>query len=207
MKFSLVSVLIIGLFLNPLFATASQVLFDGHSLKNWEITDYAGRGEVSLDKNGSVILEFGIALTGIHWIGDDLPKVNYEIQWEAKKEMGSDFFGSLTFPYQENHATLILGGWGGALVGISCIDGFDASENESATAHFFRLNQWYSCRLQVTESHLKFWVDEEKLIDCEVEGREIAMRSGEIEMSTPLGFSTYDTTALIRRVVLTKFTK
>jgi len=45
------------------------------------------------------------------------------------------------------------------------------------------------------------------LIDCEVEGRQIAMRSGEIEMSTPLGFSTYDTTALIRRVVLTKFTK
>ena len=57
-------------------------------------------------------MEFGIALTGIHWTGAPLPRLNYEIQWEALKEMGTDFFGSLTFPYKQNHATLILGGWG-----------------------------------------------------------------------------------------------
>jgi hypothetical protein len=51
---------------------------------------------------------------------------------------------------------------------------------------------------------LKFWVDEEKLIDCDVEGREISMRTGEIEMSIPLGFSTYDTTGLIKNVTLIK---
>ena len=202
MRYSVLSILVICLLFNTLPAASPQVLFDGHSLENWEITDYAGRGEVSLDKNGSVILGFGIALTGIHWIGDGLPKVNYEIHWEAKKEMGSDFFGSLTFPYLKNHATLILGGWGGALVGISCIDGFDASENESATAHFFRPNHWYACRLRVTEHHFKFWVDEEVLINCVVEGREISMRTGEIELSKPLGFSTFDTTGLIRNVTL-----
>ena len=117
----------------------SQILFDRKNLDNWSVTDYAGHGEVKLDGNGSVSLEFGIALTGIHWTGKPLPRVNYEIQWEALKEMGTDFFGSLTFPYKQNHATLILGGWGGALVGISCIDGFDASENESSTAHFLSL--------------------------------------------------------------------
>lgn len=179
-----------------------KVLFDGKSLENWSVTDYAGHGEVKLDQNGSIYLEFGIALTGVHWSGHPLPRVNYEIQWDARKEMGSDFFGSLTFPFKENHATLILGGWGGALVGISSIDGFDASENESSTAHFFKSKQWYQCRLRVTDTHFKFWVDGEKLIDCFIEDREISMRSGEIELSTPLGFSTYDTTGLIRNVVL-----
>ena len=182
----------------------SLILFDGKSLENWSVTDYAGHGEVKLDGNGSVSLEFGIALTGIHWTGAPLPRLNYEIQWEALKEMGTDFFGSLTFPYKQNHATLILGGWGGALVGISCIDGFDASENESSTAHFFKPNQWYKCRLRVTDTHFKFWVNGEKLIDCDIDGREISMRSGEIELSTPVGFSTYDTTGLIRKVVLSR---
>ena len=182
----------------------SLILFDGENLDNWSVTDYAGHGEVKLDGNGSVSLEFGIALTGIHWTGKPVPRVNYEIQWEALKEMGTDFFGSLTFPFKQNHATLILGGWGGALVGISSIDGFDASENESSTAHFFKPNQWYQCRLRVTDTHFKFWVDGEKLIDCDIDGREISMRTGEIELSTPLGFSTYDTTGLIRKVVLSK---
>ena len=184
-----------------------KILFDGKSLANWKVTDYAGRGEVGLDGNGSVLLEFGIALTGIHWRGDDLPKSNYEVRWRAKKVMGTDFFGSLTFPYKKSHATLILGGWGGALVGISCIDGFDASENETANAYRFLTNKWYDCLLQVTDTHFRFWIGREKLIDCLVEGREIGMRSGEIEMSIPLGFSTYDTTAKIREVRLRKLLK
>ena len=184
-----------------------KVLFDGVSFENWEITDFAGHGDVGLDDNGCAVLEFGIALTGMNWIGDELPRVNYEVQWQAKKVMGTDFFGSLTFPYLKNHATLILGGWGGALVGISSIDGFDASENETATAHLFKLNQWYWCRLRVTDSHFKFWVDQEKLIDCEVIGRDVSMRSGEIELSKPLGFSTYDTTGLIRDVRLYELLK
>lgn len=179
-----------------------KILFDGQSLENWEITDFAGRGEVGLDGNGSALLEFGIALTGIHWIGEELPRVNYEIRWDAMKVMGTDFFGSLTFPYLKSHGTLILGGWGGALVGISCIDSFDASENDAATAHRFRTDHWYACRLRVMRTHLKFWVDDEQLIDCEVEGRKISMRTGEIEMSIPLGFSTYDTSGLIKNVIL-----
>ena len=179
-----------------------KILFDGSSLDHWAVTDYAGHGEVSLDGNGSVVLEFGIALTGIHWIGEKLPRCNYEISWSAKKVSGTDFFGSLTFPYLNEHATLVLGGWGGALVGISCLDGFDASENQTATARLFNTNQWYRCVLRVTEAHFKFWVDQEKLIDCDIQGRTISMRTGEIELSKPLGFSTFDTTGLIKDVRL-----
>ena len=184
--------------------SAEEILLDGKTLRNWQITDYAGHGEVTLDGNGSAVLEFGVALTGIHWVGNKLPQINYEIQWDSKKVEGSDFFGSLTFPYKDKHATLILGGWGGALVGISSIDGFDASENESATAHRFIEGKWYTCRLRVTHPKIQFWIDNEKLIDCDVEGREITMRSGEIELSTPLGFSTYDTTGKLRNVLLRK---
>jgi len=181
---------------------AHSLLFDGKSLVNWEKTDYAGGGEVVLDGNGSLVMEFGIALTGIHWVGESLPRVNYELIWEAKKESGTDFFASATFPFKQNYATLILGGWGGALVGISSIDGFDASENPTSTAHYFKTNQWYKCRLRVTETHFKFWVDDENLIDFEILDHKISMRTGEIEMSTPLGFSTYDTTGSIRKVTL-----
>ena len=179
-----------------------KILFDGSSLDHWAVTDYAGRGEVSLDGNGSVVLEFGIALTGIHWVGENLPRCNYQISWSAQKVSGTDFFGSLTFPYLNDHATLVLGGWGGALVGISCLDGFDASENQTATAHLFNSNQWYRCVLRVTDTHFKFWVDQEKLIDCDIKGRTISMRTGEIELSKPLGFSTFDTTGLIKDVRL-----
>ena len=104
--------------------------------------------------------------------------------------MGSDFFCGLTFPYKESHATLILGGWGGSLIGISSIDDFDASENETGDAFIFDDNRWYEILLRVTQSEITVWIDGKSVIDCEVEGRRVGMRPGEIEMSVPLGLST-----------------
>ena len=37
-----------------------------------------------------------------------LPKVDYEIELDAMKVNGSDFFVGLTFPYKESHASIIL---------------------------------------------------------------------------------------------------
>ena len=48
----------------------------------------------------------------------------------------------------------------------------------------------------------RVWINEEQVIDCEVEGRKVAMRFGEIEMSVPLGICTYATTGVIREVFL-----
>ena len=176
------------------------ILFDGSSLSNWKATDYAGKGEVSIDENGSLFLEMGAELSGIHWVGNSLPKQDYEISLRAKRTMGSDFFCGLTFPYKDSHATLILGGWGGSLIGISSIDDFDASENETGDAFIFDDNQWYDIRLRVTGSEFTVWIDEEQVIDCEVEGRGVGMRMGEIEMSVPLGLCTFATSAKIREV-------
>ena len=177
-------------------------LFNGSSLDHWKQTDFAGKGEVVIDENGSLVLEMGAELSGIHWTGEALPVQNYEIHLKAKRTMGSDFFCGLTFPFKSSHATLILGGWGGSLIGISSIDDFDASENETGDAYIFEDNQWYDIRLQVTDSEISVWIDNEQVIDCEVEGRKVAMRFGEIEMSVPLGICTYANTGVIREVLL-----
>jgi hypothetical protein len=179
-------------------------LFNGTNLNDWEQTDYAGKGKVIIDENGSLVLEMGAELSGVHWKGEPLPVVNYEILFKAKRTMGSDFFCGLTFPFKQSHATLILGGWGGSLIGISSIDDFDASENETGDAYIFEDNQWYDIRLRVTDSEIYVWINDEQVIDCEVEGRKVAMRFGEIEMSVPLGICTYATTGVIREVLLKK---
>ena len=183
---------------------SEMILFDGKNLDNWQPTDFAGKGEIFIDKNGSLVLEMGAELSGLHWKGEALPTANYEITLQAKRTMGSDFFCGLTFPYKETHATLILGGWGGSLIGISSLDDFDASENETGDAYIFEDNQWYDVRLKVTDSEFTVWIDGQSVIDCEVEGRRVGMRPGEIEMSVPLGICTFATTGVLRNIKLRK---
>ena len=175
-------------------------LFDGKTLGQWAETDFSGKGEVSVDKKGNLVLGMGIELTGVHWTGKDYPKLNYEINLEAKRTQGGDFFCALTFPYGESNASLILGGWGGALVGISSIDDFDASENETGDVYVFEENRWYKIKLRVTKEKLEAWVDDKQIVDLEVENRKISMRTGEIELSAPLGIATYSTTGVIRNI-------
>ncbi|MDA8990225.1 DUF1080 domain-containing protein [Opitutales bacterium] len=184
--------------------SADIILFDGNTLNGWEKTDYAGKGNIFIDKNGSLVLEMGAELSGLHWKGQDLPVENYEIDFKAMRTMGSDFFCGLTFPYKDSHATLILGGWGGSLIGISSLDDFDASENETGDAYIFEDNKWYDIRLRVTDSEITVWIDEKEVIDCEVTGRKVAMRFGEIEMSVPLGITTFATTGKFGKIVLTE---
>ena len=180
-------------------------LFDGKNLDNWERTDFAGKGEVRIDENGSLVLEMGAELSGVRWKGKtDLPKIDYEVTLQAKRTMGSDFFCGLTFPFKESHATLILGGWGGSLIGISSLDDFDASENETGDAYVFEDKKWYDVRLRVTEEKLQVWLDDKMVIDTDVEGRKVSMRFGEIEMSVPFGICTYATTGVIRDVKIRK---
>ena len=180
-------------------------LFDGKNLDNWERTDFAGKGDVRIDENGSLVLEMGAELSGVRWKGKtDLPKIDYEVTLQAKRTIGSDFFCGFTFPFKESHATLVLGGWGGSLIGISSLDDFDASENETGDAYVFEDKKWYDVRLRVTEEKLQVWLDDKMVIDTDVEGRKVSMRFGEIEMSVPFGICTYATTGVIRDVKIKK---
>ena len=117
--------------------------------------------------------------------------------------MGSDFFCGLTFPFKESHATLILGGWGGSLIGISSLDDFDASENETGDAYVSRIKM-VRRQASCNEKKLQVWLDDKMVIDTDVEGRKVSMRFGEIEMSVPFGICTYATTGVIRDVKIRK---
>lgn len=181
---------------------SGTALFDGKTLAGWKITDFAGGGDVRVE-NGEIILGSGVALTGITWT-NPLPKTNYEVSLEARKIEGTDFFCGLTFPVAESHATLIAGGWGGAVVGISSIDSADASENETTKFMSFDKGRWYRFRVRVTPAKIEAWIDNEKLVDQSIEGRRVGMRPGEIELSVPFGIATYQTTSAVRNIKIRK---
>ena len=183
---------------SPSLGPSWKSMFDGRSLKGWKVTDFAGHGEVEVAQ-GQIVLGMGAALTGINWT-NELPKINYEVTLEAKKVDGSDFFCGLTFPVGESFCSFIIGGWGGGVVGLSSIDGEDASQNETTKYLNFEKGRWYRIRLRVAPSRIEGWIDQEKVADLDTTGRKIAMRFGEIELSKPFGVATWVTTAALREI-------
>ncbi len=153
------------------------------------------------ETDGILRLEAGYSLTGARWHGE-IPKVPFELEAEARRVMGSDFFFSVTFPGRTDAeaATLVVGGWGGGLVGISSIDGLDASENE--TAEFMNLEdgRWYAIRLRVSASRIEAWIDGEPVIDVPVEDRKLSLRPGPIEVCAPFGVATWETVGEMRNM-------
>ena len=176
-------------------------LFDGKTLGQWKITDFGGQGDVYV-KDGSIFLERGDYMTGITWTGP-LVRMNYEISLEAMRVAGSDFFCGLTFPVGEKPCTLILGGWGGQLCGLSSIDGFDASENETTQFVPFEKGQWYNVFLRVTPDRIEAWLDNEEIVNIVTTDRDIDIRI-EVELSQPLGIATWMTTGAVRNIKLRK---
>jgi hypothetical protein len=182
-------------------------LFDGKSMTGWKNSEFAANGGGSVDtafEGGPVlIVDQGEVLSGITYT-NPVPVVDYEVSLDAMKLSGSDFMCGLTFPVKKNHATLVLGGWGGGVVGISSIDGADASENETTKYLKFDKNKWYHVRVRVTVHKIEAWLDEEKIADLETDGKRIEMRPGEIESAVPLSLSTYQTRSAYRNVQLKK---
>lgn len=164
----------------------------------WVAADFGGEGEVAW-KEGTLIMTRGVDLTGMRWEGA-LPVSPYEIRLEARKMLGDDFFCGLTVPVRgkEGCVTLIVGGWGGATVGISSIEGMDASENETTSYEKFEKDRWYAIRMVVREDKLEAWIDDKQVVSVETAGREIGLRPGLIELVSPLGVASYQTDAEVR---------
>ena len=93
-----------------------EAMFDGQTLGGWHEIPFAGHGEVHCQA-GTVVLSMGDPFTGIIWT-NDFPKVNYEVALDAMRLMGTDFFCGLTVPVGDKFCSLIVGGWGGSLIGI-----------------------------------------------------------------------------------------
>lgn len=173
-----------------------RALFDGKSLAGWRVNDFYKPGAVEV-KDGQLILGSGNCLTGVSYT-NTLPKTDYEVTLEAKKTSGHDFFCGLTVLVQDSYCSLIVGGWGGSLVGISCIDRMNASENETTSSKTFEMDHWYRIRFRVTTQRLEAWIDDEKVVNVLLAGKTISMRPGEIESAAPFGIASYETTAVIR---------
>ena len=179
-------------------------LFDGQTLKGWKITDFAGHGEVTVE-NGQVLIHSGVMLTGMSWT-NGIPKIDYEVSLEAMKVDGSDFFCGLTFPVEDAFCTWIVGGWGGGVVGLSSIDGLDASENETTKYMKVDTGHWYRLRLRVTKQKIEAWMDDEKIVDQPILGRRISLRPGDIDLSKPFGVATWQTTGALRAIKIRRLT-
>lgn len=183
---------------NPVEAEAAwKPLFDGKSLEGWVSTNFGGEGDVSVD-DGKITLEMGSSLTGITYTGD-VPKTNYEIRLDAMPVDGIDFFCGLTFPVADSHCSFIVAGWAGSVVGLSSIDGKDASENETTRYMSFDSGRWYRIRVRVTPERIVTWIDDKKIVDQSIVGRKITTR-GEVDLSKPLGISSFETKAALRNI-------
>lgn len=185
---------------------AWRQLFDGKTLDGWKVPSYGGDGEVTV-KDGNLVIGQGAMITGIKY-EKVFPRIDYEIRYEAKRTSGNDFFAALTFPVKDNCCTFINGGWGGSTVGLSCVDGMDASENESSIFRSFEDNKWYQFRVRVTGKTIQVWVEEDdkdgkrketSLIELEIEDKKISLRD-ETSQYQPLGLCTWVSGSELRNI-------
>jgi hypothetical protein len=184
---------------SEIIAVDKNSLFDGETLNGWKITEFGPQGPV-LISNGKIIMNYGDGCTGITW-DNEFPTMNYEVTVEARKTSGNDFFCGMTFPVNDEFCSLIVGGWGGPVVGLSCIDGKDASDNNTKILKQFEKNVWYKIKLQVTNEKILAWVDDEKLVDFAFAGHELSIRP-EVSLSKPFGICSWNTTSEIRKISL-----
>lgn len=179
-------------------------LFDGKTLTGWKQLDNDELTGATA-KDGILRLNVGDPITTIYWTGDKLPTVNYEFTMEARRVDGADFFATVTFPVKESTCSLVLGGWGGGLVGLSSLDGADASENETTEYVEFKQNQWYRIRVRVTDTHIQAWIDDRKMVDIDYSDRTVSVRL-EMVRARPLALSSYQTIGEVRNIRVTPIT-
>jgi hypothetical protein len=164
---------------------------------SWKSISFGGEGNVEITPE-LISIGIGDPMTGIRWSGD-VPNENYEIELEGRRTDGFDFFCGLTFPIGEGHASLILGGWGGGVVGLSSINDSDAANNETTQYLPLETKKWYTIRARVTSERVECWVDDKSIVDVERADRKFSTRL-EMDSSTPLGIAAYQCKAEYRKL-------
>jgi len=170
-------------------------LFDGSSLGQFVSTEFGGQGEVTV-RDGRLQLGIGNPLTGVTWTGA-LPPAEYELEVTSRRELGSDFFCGLTFPVGDSHLTLVLGGWGGSVCGLSSLNGLDAAHNETRRTRYFAPGRDCTVRVIVTRDRVAVTLDGEDFLGVALAGRVCGLRP-EVLLSRPLGLASFATEASVR---------
>lgn len=162
---------------------------------------WEGMSGGEIDTGEPLCIGWGETLTAVRWKGAP-PTPPFELELMAKRINGTDFFCAVTFPARspEECVTLVVGGWGGGTVGISSINGKDASENETTSYRSFQSDVWYEIRVIVKGGRITAWIDGEKVVDMDTAGKKLSLREGPISECAPFGLATWQTTGLIRNV-------
>jgi hypothetical protein len=184
----------------PSGQTKPLVLFDGKTLAGWNKTDFARAGTVQVE-DGKIVMSAGSSMTGITTTRKDLPKTNYELTYEAMRLSGSDFFAAATFPVGESFITLVNGGWGGSITGLSSLNGMDASENETTHSFKYQEKTWYKFRVRVTDQVIRCWIDDKEIVAVNYKDQQVGTRI-ETRSNQPLGFATWETSGAVRNIVI-----
>ncbi|TWT50327.1 hypothetical protein Pla22_30690 [Rubripirellula amarantea] len=181
-------------------------------VNHWESIQFGGEGSVDITKNNDqalIRLELGDPITGVRFSGE-VPQNNYELKFQAKRIEGIDFFCGVTFPIDESALTLVLGGWGGGITGISSIDGLDASENSTTLFRHYENEIWYDVRIRVSDFGVEAWIgepdpknpkqrEESNVVELMREGQKFGLRF-EMDLCTPLGLANYQCVSEFRNL-------
>lgn len=180
---------------------AVGVKWNSTNPEDWKEIQFGGEGSTQWN-DGVLHLDAGVELTGTRYGGDEIPAMPYELELEARKVAGSDFFCGLTFPVssKDQCLTFVIGGWGGGTTGISSVDGMDASENETTTYANYEEGRWYRIRVRVEEEQLSAFIDDQQVVDLATKGRKLALRPGVIEYCAPLGVAAWQTESELRNL-------
>ncbi len=179
---------------------SQQSLLPADNLKGWEIIkqyDFKNHGPIEV-KQGILKLGKGSPASGVR-IQGEFPRMNYEVELEARRVAGSDFFCGLTFPIHDTYCTLIIGGWGGGVVGLSNIDTMAAVENETTRYLEVEDKRWYKIVLTVSEERIQVWIDNLEFANVKTREHKFDIW-WEQEPARPFGLVSWNTGAEFRNI-------
>jgi hypothetical protein len=182
----------------PADAAKWKSLFDGKSLDAWKAADFSGAGPVSV-QDGAIVMAKGSYMTGAVYRRGDFPTTDYEVSLEGKRLDGDDFFCTTTFPVGDASCSLVVGGWGGTIVGLSTVNRQDASMNETTTTKEFGRDQWYTVRIRVTKDRVRAWIGDDRVVDLATEDKALGIRR-ECAPCQPFGFATWKSGGAVRNI-------
>ncbi len=166
-------------------------------LSDWKFIDFGGR-DAFQKQAGQLTVEAGYPLAGFVF-GGAFPTSNYELELEAQKIDGTDFFCLVTFPVGEQSCSLVLGGWGGTVTGISCVNQKDASDNLTTSARKYEYQRWYRVSIRVQAERLLCRVDDQLIVDLPLQDVQLSVRT-DIAATEPLGICSFETAAAWKNI-------
>ena len=105
----------------------------------------------------------------------------------------------------DEYITFVNGGWAGAIVGLSNVDGHDASENATMFYHVFKDDRWYEFRVRVRTDRVRVWIDGRLVISQDRPGHTLVLRSGS-SPTKPLALFAWQSRSEIKAVTLRSLT-